>query len=281
MKKQGWKACLCRSQVAGVMLAVPVLTLFFVGISYNAFQHVFTRVDWYGQEEYYWTTIRQMCSVVEAIEADSSQLAAFLVPLLSGLAVVPFLSYKDGVLAQGRVRMKHPRRTEFGAIACASAAAGGVVFAGFLLALGVSHIVFASPVHENGSADYFASVWNCAALSVYAHPYRYLLALGAVRYFLAPALYALMTIAVSYLTDKIYFILTAPTLYAVTGMLVFSNGMVVGEWLGRRLTPANLITPWAPLDSGAAANWFLVLPSALMLAVSLICIAAGRRKQLA
>lgn len=281
MMKIRWKKHLYHPCIGCVIVSIPVLTLLMVALEYNAFQHLFTKVDWYGVEEYYIVTIRSMCSVVEAIEADSSNIAAFLIPLLAGVAVIPYIQIRDSVLMQGRTRMKHPKRTEYGLMVSSSLIAGCAIYVGFLIAMFVSNIIFKYPVHENGSLNSFEWIWGWTALSVYDHPYLYLLVLCTIRYFLAPCLYAFMTIAISYLTDKIYLYLTLPTIYAAAGMIVFSQGIFVGQWLGRHLSPANFITVLAPLGSGIKAIWFLIIPALPILAISIVCIVIGQRKQMA
>lgn len=279
--KLRWKKQAFSPYARFVVFAIPVLTVFMVGIEYNAFPHIFTKVDWYGTTENYLVTIRSMCSVVEAIEWDSSVICAFLLPMLSGLMVIPYIQMKDGLLQMGKTRMRHARREECSMILQSIFTAGFVTYLGFFLALLVCRILFLYPVHENGSFDIFFEIWGAAQLSAYEHPYLYIILLGAIRYFCAPVLYAFMTLGISYVTDKIYVYLLLPTIYAIAGMIVCSNGIVVGEWLGKRISPSNFITVWAPLDSGASATWFLVLPSLVMIGISVVCIVVGSRKQMA
>lgn len=272
-----WKKQIINPYTIGVVIALPILTFLFISISAGFlpkfWQQMYPGESAAGDDLWIFSHMRHLESFVDAMEwyiMDSK----YLIPFFASLAVFPFIQMRDYVWAFASVRMKHPERTEYEWIGSSVVRAASTVYCSYLLTMALLRWLYVDTSHDQ-NFDVFIHQWGWS-LGADEHPYLYILVLGVFRCFLFPLLMALLTVAVSYLTNKIYIYLLAPTVYCVIAYSVFSQGIYQDKWPLPLFSPENITWPSSPDYWGFGhtvhgiwgvfgASLIIIIPSVLMI----------------
>ena len=268
-----------------VILLVPILA--FVGMGLDTgllpkfWELTYSELPKSEENPIYFFFLRENFGMVGKMEFDAVLLLPKIIPLLAGLTVIPFIQMRDSYFQFAKTRMLHAARTECGMVGQTVGLSGAATFIGYLLTMLGARLMFVQTYVTGESWNAFVNDANIA-LDDAAHPYLYLLALGAMRFLLFPMLMALLTIAVSYLTKKIYIYLLVPTVYVLIGYSLFSQGMT-DKWPLPLFSPENFIWPKGPQYWGFGHEtgyvWGIVCASLIIIVPSLVIIWWGMRKR--
>lgn len=277
MMKLYWKKQFFNPYIICVVAALPILTFLFIGFDSGMlpkfWQQMYPGESAAGDDLWIFSHVRHLESFVDAMEWYIMY-SKYLFPIFASLAVLPFISTRDCFLPFARVRMQHPNLTEYGWIAGSVLRAGGTVYCSYLLTMLFLRWFYVDISHGQ-NFDVFVNQWGWS-LSADEKPYLYVLALGLLRCFLLPMLMALLTVAVSYLTNKIYIYLLVPTIYNFISYPLFSQGIYKDKWPLPLFSPENITWPSSPdywsyghdvhgIWGVVGASLIIIIPSVLMI----------------
>ena len=230
-----------------------------------------------GDNLYVFAHLRYTVCIVDEMEWFFADIQSLL-PILASISVVPFIQMRDCFLPYARPRLNNRKYIEQKMIVQAVILSGMIIFMGYLLTMLWSRLMFVEAYRDGCTFDVFVSQWGWQ-LGAEDHPYLYILALGILRCFLLPALMALLTIAVSYLTNKIYIYLLVPTVYFAVSINFFGQD----AWQLSLFSPQNLIWPMsvAVSENGYSVHgiWGVTMASLLVAIRSVLMIWYGMRKR--
>ena len=282
--KLRWKKQIINLYTISVIVALPVLTFLFMGFESgmlpNFLKQVHPGESAAGDDLWVVSHIRYLTSYVDAIEWQFASNRHFI-PILSSLAVLPFIQMRDRFLPFASVRMKNAKKMECNWIVQSVFLASCVMYCAYLVTMLVMRVWCVNTYDANNCFDVFALWgWN---LSASTHPYLYLLALGVLRCFLLPILFSLLTIAISYLVNKVYIYLLIPTVYSLIASALFSQGLYEDRWPLPLFSPENLLWPSSPDYWGYGHTvhgiWGVVCAMAIVILPSIVMIWYGMRKR--
>ena len=225
--------------------------------------------------------MRHVTSYVDAIEWQFTSNKHFI-PILSSLAVLPFIQMRDRFLPFASVRMKDTRRMERIWIVQSVFLASCVMYCAYLATMLVMRLWCIDTYDANNCLNVFVNDWGWN-LSAPTHPYVYLLVLGVMRCVLLPILFSLLTIAISYLINKVYIYLLVPTIYSLIATSFFSQGLYKDRWPFPLFSPENLLWPSSPEYWGYGHTthgiWGVVGAMAIVILPSIVMIWYGMRRR--
>lgn len=280
-----WKKQVINPYTIGVVIALPVLTFLFMGFDTGMlpkfWQQMYPGESAAGDNLWVVAHMRHLVSYIEMMEWFVLY-NKYLIPILSSLAVFSFIRMRDGFLPLAYVRMKSPRKAEHRWIVKSVLLAGGVMYCAYLLTMLFMRWWCIRTYDENNCFDVFVNQWGWP-LGAEEHPYLYILALGVLRCFLTPLLMALLTVAVSYLTNKIYIYLLVPTIYNFISYPLFSQGIYKDKWPLPLFSPENITWPSSPdywsYGHDVHGIWGVVGASLIIIIPSVLMIWYGMRKR--
>lgn len=280
-KKRVFNLC-----VTAPVLLVPLIAFVAIGLETGLlpkfWELIYTELPQSDENPLYFVYMRQAFGMVGMLESTIFSILRNLIPLLSGIVVIPMIRMRDSVFQLARPRWKHEKRAECRMIVQTVLLSGCVIFLGYLLTMACGRWMFHQVYVPDESGNVFVNDVNLP-LDDGEHPYLYLLALGAMRCFLLPMLMALLTIAVSYLTNRVYLYLLVPTLYMLLGSKLLSQGMTQDKWPLPLFSPENFIWPKGALYWGygheASFVWGMVCAALLVIVPSVAMIWYGMRRR--
>lgn len=273
-----WKKQILNPYAATVVVAFPIIVFLYMcfdaGILPNIGMQLYPGESAAGDDLWIVSHVRHLESFVDAMEWYVMYVK-HLFPMFASLAVLPFISMRDGFLPFARTRMDNAGQVECRWIAGSVLRAGATVYAGYLATMLLFRLFFIYTLHDGMSFDVFVENWGLP-LSAETHPYLYVLVLGVLRCFLWPSLMALLTVAVSYLTDKIYIYLLVPTVVQIVTIGLCARSLNVDKWPLPLFSPENITWPisreywgFAHTLHGAwgvlGASLVVIIPSVLMI----------------
>lgn len=280
-----WKKQIFNPYTISVVIALPIIVLLFMGFDTGMLPKFWAQMypgeSAAGDDLWVVSHMRHMISYVTMLEWEAAS-ARHLIPILASLSVFPFIRMRERFLPFACARMKHPWKVERRWVAKSVLLAGGVVFCAYLLTMLVMRLWCVDTYDVYNCFDVFVNQWGWS-LRAQEHPYLYVLALGVLRYFCLPVLSALLTVAVSYLTDKIYIYLLVPTVYNLIAYSLFCQGIYQDKWPLPLFSPENLLWPSDPEYWGYGHTthgiWGVVGAALIIIIPSVLMIWYGMRKR--
>lgn len=272
------KKQLLPASTISVILLVPVLSFLMLGIRTGLFPkfwgHIYPDLPAGENNPLKFVQIQRGMCMVDCIEwwvADVEN----LLPLLSAIAMLSFIQMREHFLPFAYPRLPSHSHIECRMLVQNVFFTGIAIFIGYLLTMLWAKPMFTQTYCGDCSFDVFAS-WLELPLSVAEHPYLYMLAIGLLRYFVLPILYALFTAAVSYLTNKSYIYLLAATIYAMVSRAVCVINIDTDRWPLPLFSPHQFFFPYARDDWGfghsvsgiiglLCASLIIMIPSIFMI----------------
>ena len=175
-------------------------------------------------------------------------------------------------------------RIEYTMIAQTVGLSGGVVLAGYLLTMLWTRCMFVDTYQDACVYDSFVQQWGWNVSAEY-DPYLFVLLYGLLRCFLMPMVFSLLTIGVSYLTNKVYLYLLIPTIYNFAACSAFAQGNTADQdkWPLPLFSPENFIALKSPeywqFGHNVHGIWGVVCASLLIIVPSLVMIWWGMRRR--
>lgn len=284
--KLRWKKQIFNIYTLSVILALPIISFLYLGFDTGMLPRFWKHIDGInnailGEDPWVVAYMRLHISFVDAMEWYVSY-GKHLIPILSSVAVLPFIQMRDRFLPFATPRMKHPRKTERLWVIRATVIAGCTVFCAYLATMLVMRIWCISTYDANNCLNVFVNEWGWN-LNAAVHPYLYVLLLGVFRYFLLPMMFSLLTIAISYLINKVYIYLLVPTIYGLIATSFFSQGLYKDRWPFPLFSPENLLWPSSPEYWGYGHTvhgiWGVVGAMAIVILPSIVMIWYGMRRR--
>ena len=284
--KLRWKKQIFNIYTLSVIIALPIISFLFLGFDTGMLPRFWKHIDGInnavlGEDPWVVAYMRLKISFVDAMEWYVSY-GRHLIPILSSVAVIPFIQMRDHFLPLAMPRMKHPGKTEQLWVIRATVIAGCTVFCAYLATMLVMRIWCISTYDANNCLNVFMNEWGWN-LNAAVHPYLYVLVLGVFRYFLLPIIFSLLTIAVSYLINKVYIYLLVPTIYSLIATSFFSQGLYTDRWPFPLFSPENLLWPSSPEYWGYGHTthgiWGVVGAMAIVVFPSIVMIWYGMRRR--
>lgn len=283
--KLRWKKQIFNVYTLSVIIALPVLTFLFMGFDSgmlpNFLKEMSPGESAAGDDLWVVSHMRHVTSYVDAIEWQFASNRHFI-PILSSLAVLPFIQMRDRFLPFASVRMKDTRKMERIWIVQSVFLASCVMYCAYLATMLVMRLWCIDTYDANNCLNVFVNDWGWN-LSAPTHPYVYLLVLGVMRCFLLPIMFSLLTIAISYLINKVYIYLLVPTIYSLIATSFFSQGLYKDRWPFPLFSPENLLWPSSPEYWGYGHTvhgiWGVVGAMAIVILPSIVMIWYGMRKR--
>lgn len=280
-----WKKQIINPYTIGVVIVFPVLTFLLMGFDTGMlpkfWKQMYPGESAAGANLWIVAHMRHLVTYVEMMEWYVSY-DKYFIPILSSLAVIPFIRMREGFLPLAYVRMKSPRKTEQRWIVKSVFLAGGVIYGAYLLTMLVMRWWCVNTYNDNSCFDFFVNQWGWS-LSAAEHPYLYILVLGAMRCFLMPLLMALLTVAVSYLTNKIYIYLLVPAVYNLIVTTICSQNTYKDKWPLPLFSPENFMIPMSGNVWGFGHDvhgiWSVVGASLMIIIPCILMIWYGMRKR--
>lgn len=279
--KLRWKKQIFSIYTIGIILLMPILSFllfgFNTGLLPDFWYQMYPGESAAGDDLWIFSHMRYAFSFVEAMESYFTDIQAFL-PILISLTVIPFIQMRDQFLPFARTRIKKARHIEGKWIVQTVLLSGCTVFLGYLLTMFLARLMFVSTYYEDSVFDVFLSSWGWM-ISAQEHPYLYVILLGVFRCLLLALMYSLLTIAISYISNKIYIYLLVPTVYNLLAYSWFAQGVeaTTGDgWPLPLFSPENLEWPRSLEYWGSGHNvhgiWgvvgailFVMLPSIIVI----------------
>lgn len=283
--KLRWKKQIVNTYTLMAMILVPVLAFVMFGIITGLFPKFWAQMrsgeSAAGENLYVFAHLRYAVCMVDEIEWFFTDIQNLL-PLLASIVIIPFIQMRDCFLPYAQSRLNNRNYMEQKMIIQSVILSGIIIFMGYLLTMLWSWLMFVETYRDGCTFDVFVNYleWPIVAEQ---HPYTYMLLLGVLRCFLLPMLMALLTIAVSYLTNKIYISLLVPTVYFILGGKFFAQSISGDKWPLPLFSPSNLIWPTARDEWGYGHDvqgiWGVVGASLIIIIPSVLMIWYGMRKR--
>ena len=280
-----WKKRIFNPYTLCVLIALPVVTVLFQGFDTGLlpkfWQQLSPGESAAGDDLSIFSHVRHMEAFVDVMEWYVSY-SKNLIPLLAAFSVIPFIQLRDRFLPFACVRIQHPRRTERKWIVQSVVLSGCTVYGAYLLTMLWARWMCTDTYHDYNCFEVFFNQWGWQ-LTGQEHPYLYILALGALRCLILPMLMAMLTIAVSYLTKKIYIYLLIPTIYYLVMCSICSQSGRQDRWPLPLFSPENMVWPSSPsywqFGHNVHGIWGVVCASLIIIVPSLVIIWWGMRKR--
>ncbi len=267
-----------------VILLVPVITFLTIGFDTGLFPKFWDTVyggDISEENPYYFVFMHKNFGMVDMLDFNGMFMMRSLIPLLSGITVIPVIYKRDTLFQLEMPRLHHARRSEHHMIAKAVVMAGCVMYLGYVLTVVIGNCVFTHTYVDTGVNTFIEN--TRLPLNLTEHPYLYILLLGFIRFFLLSMLYALLTIAISYVISKVYIYLLLPTIYHLVAYSFFSQGTFEDKWPLPLFSPENFIQLKSEIYWGfghdTACIWSLVCAAAIIILPSVVMIWYGMRRR--
>lgn len=285
MMKIRWKKQIISPYTLIPMILVPVLAFIMFGMIAGLFPKFWAQMypgeSAAGENLYVFAHLRYAICMVDEMEWFFTDIQKLL-PLLSSIVTIPFIRMRDCFLPYAQPRLNNRRYMEQKMIIQSVLLSGIVIFMGYLLTMLWSRLMFVETYRDGCTFDVFVNYLELP-ISAEQHPYVYMLLLGVLRCFWLPMLMALLTIAVSYLTDKIYIFLLVPTVYFILGSTLFSPSISNDKWPLPLFSPIHLIWPMGRDGWGFGHTlhgiWGIVGASLIIIIPSILMIWYGMRKR--
>ena len=283
--KLRWKKQIFNVYTLSVILALPALTFLFMGFDSgmlpNFLKEMSPGESAAGDDLWVVSHMRHVTSYIDAVEWQFASNRHFI-PILSSLSVLPFIQMRDRFLPFASVRMKDTRKMERIWIVQSVFLASCVMYCAYLATMLVMRLWCVDTYDANNCLNVFVNDWGWN-LSAPAHPYVYLLVLGMLRCFLLPIMFSLLTVAISYLINKVYIYLLVPTIYSLIATSFFSQGLYKDRWPFPLFSPENLLWPSSPEYWGYGHTthgiWGVVGAMVIVILPSIVMIWYGMRRR--